>query len=186
MLSYHAEYAKIDRFSELVNLLGKKLLRINLPMIPGKWTECVAAYDHLKSLGVNVVPKPLIENFGVSATSMSLMYSTSQLSWIQSHADQIANISFYDKAGNVIQKTNASAMLARKQTNFKGWQCESSKNSLSIEFDGRVFDTYCKQRRELGSIYTGFSLRNDPMICEQNFCWCFPDIGATKYLPTAG
>lgn len=184
-LTFHAEFAKLDRFAEVCNLLYheyKKPGIINLTMIPKKWEECVDAVYRLRDMGFRVIPKPLVENFGFSATKVNSNYTPDQLSWISNSNKNsgFQNIAVYNNEHIMLYKTNPSELLSNKQTNFYGWRCYTNTQSLYINPDGSVFDTACKQRTYKGSIYTGYSLSNEPIVCSQNFCWCHSDIVRKK------
>lgn len=180
-LTFHAEFAKLDRFLETCVLIynqNNKPGRINLTMIPEKWDECINAFDVLTSAGIRVTAKPLVENFGFQADKVLSTYTKEQLQWISNSNKGISfkNIAVTDKDDVVLYKTNPSELISTKQTNFNGWQCFTNTQTLYIDGDGTVFDTACKQRNNKGNIYSTYDLNSSPMICEQNFCWCHADI----------
>ena len=60
------------------------------------------------------------------------------------------------------------------------YHLKNDEDRMYVDMDGSIFDTVCKQRTQTGSIYTGYTLPTEPMICKQNFCWCHSDINAKK------
>jgi len=185
VLTYHAEFAKLDRFMEtakLIYLTHKKSGKINLTMIPEKWDLCVDVYNKLKEAGLPVVPKPLVENFGFRSEKLISTYSKEHIEWItgSSNNNEYKTISVIGKDGNVLYNTNPSELLITDQTNFKGWNCWTNTRVLNIDFNGDVKDTACKQRELLGNISTGFTIPTEPKICRQDFCWCHSDIVPKK------
>jgi len=181
ILTYHIEYAKLERFKEIASACKNKLSRINLPMLPTRWSECMEVFNSLTASGFKVSPKVLLEDFGHTANKYLQGYNKEQLDWINSNQDAaVHTMKLIDIAGAAFNKTNPSELLAQKFTNFKGWECESPKWNVSILADGRVFDTACKQRKQLGTIMGGFTLDRSPVICEQHFCWCYSDLHSKK------
>jgi hypothetical protein len=90
------------------------------------------------------------------------------------------NIGFYDKSGKLLHKTTQAELMVNQQTNFNGWTCYTPKFYLHINWTGDVWDSSCKQRKHVGNIYDDFQVSTEPILCEQNFCWCFSDIRTTK------
>lgn len=185
ILTYHAEFAKLDRFLETAKLVyseNKNKGRVNLTMIPERWEECVRVYYTLKENNIPVSPKPLVENFGFNASNTIKSYTVNQLAWIskENNESSYKNIGFYDKKGNLLHKTDPAEMISAKQTNFNGWTCYTNTKVLYIDFNGNVADTACQQRKIIGSIYTKYYISEEPMLCKQNFCWCHADIAPKK------
>lgn len=183
ILTFHSEFATLDRFIQTAELCRPKLQRINLTMIPWMWEESVNVYETFKAAGLPVAPKPLVKDFGFKSSSLIDEYLPEQIKWIEqknTETIELKYIGLWDKSGNLIQKTNPSEMLSAGNTNFKGWQCHTPSKTLYINTNGDIFDTSCKQRRLLGTVYTGFELKTDPVTCLQNFCWCHSDISPLK------
>lgn len=186
VLTYHSEFANLDRFLEtakLVYLTHKRKGRINLTMIPEKWDICVNAYNKLKEAGLKVVAKPLVEDFGFKAEKLISGYTEEHVKWITEASKTVEYkiISVVGKNGEILGNTNPSELLITNQTNFKGWQCWTNTRVLNIGYGGGVKDTACKQREVLGDIYTGFTIPTEPKICYQDFCWCHSDIQPPKF-----
>lgn len=181
ILSYHAEFTKIDKFVNVAEACRSKLIRINLNMMPELWDTCVEAYHILTELNFPVSPKPLVENFGVWATSLSTKYTEDQIRWINDHTPVERDyIGLYDKDYNLIETSNPAKMIALGQTNFNGWECFTPTKTTYISFNGGVYTTSCPQRKQVGSIKEGFTIPTESVICEQNFCWCHSDISPPK------
>jgi organic radical activating enzyme len=185
MLTFHAEFADLERFfrtAELVFLKSKRKGAINLTMIPAHWDKCVAAHRRFTEAGMLVTVKPLLQNFATPEAELISDYSEDQSEWIKSNTNKITskNIAVYNKKDELLWKTTPAEMIINKQTNFSGWQCHTPTQYLSIHSDGEVFNTACKQRERVGSIYTDIKFDSEPIVCEQTFCWCFTDIQTKK------
>lgn len=185
ILTFHSEFATLDRFIETALLCKPNLHRINLTMIPWMWEESVKAYETFIEKGLPVTPKPLVKNFGFKSSSLIDEYLPEQVEWIRgkNNDSEIKYIGLYDSKGKLLRKTNPSEMLSSGETNFQGWECHTPAKTLYINTDGNIYDTSCKQRRLLGSVSTGFRLETDPITCQQDFCWCHSDISPLKIRP---
>mgnify|MGYP003654040527 CR=1 FL=1 len=153
ILTFHSEFANLDRFLATANLVykeHKRYGRVNLTMIPEKWDYCINVYNTLIEKKIPVIAKPLVD------------------------------IMLLDKDNNVIHNTSAPELLSSHNTDFREWECHTNTSRMYVDMDGSIFDTVCKQRTQTGSIYTGYTLPTEPMICKQNFCWCHSDINAKK------
>lgn len=185
LLTYHIEHAIYDRFLQTAKLIYQENNNpgfVHLVMIPKRWDDCVNVYNMLSSEGIKVIAKPVIENFGFAATSISNLYTQEQLVWISEHDDTeiVTTMALKDKDTKTLYEVSVAKLLTHKQTDFYNWECHAPLERLYINMDGRVFDTACGQRKCLGNIYQGFDLPDKPMICKQHFCWCQSDIMAKK------
>ena len=70
--------------------------------------------------------------------------------------------------------------IALKLNSWKGWKCAASQESLYIDYDGFIFVGNCRVKGPLGSIYDGFSLPKDWIICPLEYCSCGADIMIPK------
>jgi MoaA/NifB/PqqE/SkfB family radical SAM enzyme len=185
MLTFHAEFANLDRFFKTAELVYKESKRggaINITMIPAHWDKCVEAYHRFIDAGMLVTVKPLVDNFGYQSSSVISDYSPEQLEWIKEKTNKNTNKNFatYNSKNELLFKTTPAEMLARNQTNFNGWTCYTPTQFLYINAAGDAYNTSCKQREHVGNIYTEFRLTSEPTICKQNFCWCYMDIMTKK------
>ena len=70
--------------------------------------------------------------------------------------------------------------MGSNQNDFRGWECHASITRLLITPQGKVYDTQCKQQRLLGTIYDGFTIPTETIICQTASCWCYNDLEAKK------
>lgn len=181
ILTYHVEFANLDRFIGIAKACGRKLDRINLTMLAARWEECVSIYERLKLEGLPVVPKTLVKEFGAFATTTE-DYAAEQRQWLSVNKEQEKSISLimFDRNGKDVGRSTPSELLANKNTDFRGWICDVPMQSLYIDYTKKVFDSSCKQRRFLGTIDEGFDIPTTPVQCYTSFCWCHSDLMATK------
>jgi len=181
-LTYHTEFAQFDRFlatAELLFTTYKKIGRINLTMIPEKWEQCVEVYEKLLTANLQVIPKPLLEDFGIKATKISTAYTSEQLDWISSknQTEGYKSMKVLDKDGNLLYRTNQSELLSSKQTNFTDWLCYTNTQTMYIGMEGNIHMATCGQRIKIGTIYDeSYIIPTEPFVCKQKFCWCHSDI----------
>lgn len=181
-LTFHSEFANLDRFVETALLCKDKIRQINLTMIPWLWEESVNAYNTFTEKNLPVSAKPLVKDFGFRASSLIDDYLPEQIEWIKEKNKKpgLKYIGLYNSTGDLIKNTNPSEMLIEENTDFLGWECYTPTKVLYINPNGDMFNTACKQRKKVGTIYTGFEVENTPISCEQNFCWCHSDIAPLK------
>jgi MoaA/NifB/PqqE/SkfB family radical SAM enzyme len=185
VLTYHAEFANLDRFIKTADLIfnvKKKSGAINLTMNPELWDTCVSVYNTLIANNLSVNVKVLLEDFGYKSSRMIPAYTAEQIVWIHAHTKKSTDksIGIYNKADIKINSTNSYELLALKQTDFSGWTCYNPTKYLDIDWNGTVHDSACAQRRNVGSIYTDFTIATEPVLCRTNFCWCHGDIQTKK------
>lgn len=183
-LSYHVEFTKLERFLETAKLIfhiSKRRGIINLVMKHDRWAECIEVYAAILDAGLPVTAKPEMTTLGPNAV-ISFGYTEEQRVWLaKMGTTQTTNkIVILDKNLQIIDTTNPTLLLASNQNNFVGWECHASITRMLITPQGEVYDTQCKQRRLLGTIYNGFTIPTEPMICKTSTCWCYNDLQAKK------
>ena len=183
-LSYHIEFTNLERFLETAKLIfhiSKRLGIINLVMKHDRWDECIQTYAVIKDAGLPVTAKPEMTTLGFNAV-ISPNYTEDQRQWLtkMSTTQQIDGITMLDKNNKIIDTTNPTHLLSSNQNNFTGWECHASITRMLITPQGKVYDTQCQQQRLLGTIYDGFTIPTDPMICKTSYCWCYNDLSAKK------
>jgi hypothetical protein len=187
VFSYHMEWTKFDRFIEVAKLYKEKLQRVNLPMLPSRFEECMDVYFRLCDEGLPVSAKPIVENFGVAANRVSSVYLPRHLKWIEMHnEDRLANnlkvsyLNDWEDPDNKFEITSASQLLAKGLTNFKGLSCATPTEFMTVDFDGTIWDRSCQQRKAIGTLKDGWTVPKYMETCEQDFCWCHTDINTEK------
>jgi hypothetical protein len=182
ILTAHPEYVDIQRFLKVIQILGTRLIRVNVPMKPDEWDKCYGIYHELKANGVKVIPKVLLQDFGFTADKVLDAYTPEQLAWIKDHQEANVHTMRIKYECGKERNTNPGELLASEQgTNFKGWSCNTPAEFMGVDADGTIYNSMCKQRQVVGHIDTGIDRqKQQPMICEQNFCWCYSDIHTKK------
>lgn len=183
-LSYHVEFTKLERFLETAKLIfqiSKRRGIINMVMKHDRWDECIIAYNAIKAAGLNITAKTEMTTLGPTAV-ISPHYTKEQRDWLDATSQtQPANrIVLLDKDNRLVGTTNPTNLLASNQNDFRGWECHASITRLLITPQGKVYDTQCKQQRLLGTIYDGFTIPTETIVCQTASCWCYNDLEAKK------
>lgn len=150
-------------------------------MIPSRWEECLSVHSRLVENKISVTPKVLLEDFGFTTSKVLSGYTQDQLDWISSNQERaVQSLKFVSKDGSVLKYISPAELLATKISNFVGWKCYTPSKFIGIDADGSVYDSSCKQRKKLGSIYEGFTFVGEPVMCETQVCWCYSDLNVKK------
>ena len=100
-----------------------------------------------------------------------------------SHPDSITYenkiIRHYQQDGKFVD-LSVDQTIALKKNSWKGWKCAASQESLYIDYDGFVFVGNCRVDGPVGSIFDGFSLPDQWIVCPKDFCACGADIMIPK------
>jgi len=183
-LSYHIEFTKLERFlktAELIFQIAKRPGIINMVMKHDRWDECIIAYNAIKAAGLAVTAKAEMTTLGPTAV-VSPHYKKEHRAWLAatSQSETHNNLVVFNKDNRFMGSTNPTELLATNQNDFRGWECHASITRLLIVPQGKVYDTQCKQQRLLGTIYDGFTLATEPVVCRTAACWCYNDLEAKK------
>lgn len=191
-LTYHVERARYDDYAKVCEILGNKLGKIHLPMVPDLWDHCVEAYTHLSiQRKFVVVPKVLFKDFDSleDGSNRQYDYTQDQLDWIKLHAPpENKHLSVLDDAK--WEKMSPQQLITNQTNHFKGWYCRAGIDMLTIGFTGNVYKGACAQDGILGNVYDADSLSaiqlptsKEHTVCTKEVCWCVTDIAATKWKP---
>ncbi len=182
ILTAHPEYVDVQKFMELTRLLDTRLIRVNLPMMPDRWDQCLSMYETFRQAGVKILPKVLLEDFGHTAEKHLSTYTLPQLAWISSHQEPDVHTMKLIRFNGDVKGTNPGELLSSEGgTNFNGWECHTPKDFMGVDADGSIYDTMCKQRRLIGHINDDTLVRPaQPVTCEQTYCWCYSDLHTRK------
>jgi MoaA/NifB/PqqE/SkfB family radical SAM enzyme len=106
-----------------------------------------------------------------------MRYHPDDLQWIIDNSSTVnANCVIDDK-----DLLHANDVIKLHLNKFKGWSCNVGLESLMINWDGDVHRATCRVGGSLGNIYNDtFSIPNNPIICDRNWCTCAADIPITK------
>ena len=185
ILSFHPEYADIDHFLEICNLLCEKYRVGVFLMMPAEHYEYIRnIFENLKKEKFNkaTVIIKLVDDWK-NGTGLDKNYTTEMLEFSKNKIKQL-NPPKKDISRTLVaddREVKVRDLINSNQTNFKGWHCWIGKDILNIEADGSVYGSQCKVRGPLGHIDTGIEIPTAPTVCTKNYCLCGSDVIIDKY-----
>jgi organic radical activating enzyme len=183
-LSYHLEYANLDRFIAIADLIynvHKKLGKICLMMLPDRWDECIAVYNILVAAGFSVTTKAIMDNW----QTVNERYTSEQISWISESAYPVDKwVRIYNHNDEIIYRTDPAEMVSKNMNRYTGWTCHVPNTYVRIDEIGNVSNTCCNQGANLSNIFTGFTLSKEPIICKLPMCTTYSDLEGIKSSPS--
>lgn len=182
IFTYHSEYAKLDKFIEIVRMFDPRLIMVYIPMNIATWDICVKAYETLTAMGIRAIPKTIFEDFGNGGANVVIMYSKSQREFINNAATATINKAVASAADREVilplyippkappkkqlnhrtieifrddgsvQQTTPQNLIINKLNDFRGMSCNAGIDFLLIGYNGDVFKANC-QREVIANIY---------------------------------
>ena len=189
ILTYHIEFAGLDHFVSVVNLLMEREVttHINVTMLPDRFDECAEhAYALLsRCQGTSIALKPLTVDF----REKLYPYTNSQKEMMQKAMPPPAKVNAFRGAMRLYyqdgtwQAVQPGELILLEQNHWCSWICNAGLESLAIRADGQVYRAACKQGGALGNLNdTEFSLPKTSVRCAKNTCSCIADIRIGKWL----
>lgn len=193
-ISVHLEYADVDHIGKVIEIMsehtGVAVLILLSPEDPQKAINFVERLRD-KDLTCRIFLKAVAHRWDGDNTPYE---------YTQDVLDYVDNWYYWKKNSNAVKSklgydwvidgkpaevgTGHKLVIQRKNT-FKGWHCNIIRNRLNIRINGDVFGASCKTAGKycIGNINTGLQLDaipNLPIVCENDFCPCVPDIKIPK------
>jgi len=195
VLTFHPESAKIEHFERVVQLLSASIrTHVNVTAPPAFFESALAVFERLGRLcpDTTMLLKPLLVDFG----DQLYPYSAEQLE-ILTHSQREARVrrSSYDPRGDMLvtyadgssARKGPSTFVADGTNQWFGWECDVGLELLSIDMDGRIYRSLCREGGELGHISDpgSFALPVQPVACTRDRCSCLLDIMTSRRKPVA-
>lgn len=194
-LSFHPEFADIDHFINVVNVLHNRYPLTIYLMLVYPHLECIKSiYEKLKDYNVNV-------------TIMSVVNKTTNdhsgiISKFQEY-DDFAKTTFTNKSilpeKMLYYRTYVSDgideipikvqnFINEGKDKFKGWDCFMGRDTLNIHPNGDIYGSSCSSGPCYGNINNLdlINISNSPFVCPHEYCGCGTDVEIEKRLkPTS-
>jgi organic radical activating enzyme len=200
-LSFHPEQGDANHFFEVVKLLNEvTTVHVNIMMLPEQFEGLYQLASRIASEveHISIAMQPLFENmdgkiYGYSQEQKEIL-DTQELPWGQ-------NIK-YNRSPDLIRKVYRGEMsklladgtretisppelIARRENNWFGWQCQIGIENLVIDAVGNIKRGWCGVGGILGMIQDpNFKFPVNPITCNVTNCYCGLDIMATKFRST--
>lgn len=188
MLSYHPEYANINHFIDIANVMDCPVI-VNLMISPDNFdTMKNVALELYNTNKISVWPKVILDKTSDinNITNNVISYTNEQKDFIE-HWPYFVNVD--DRKmhrGEILfdgKVTTANKLILNKLNQHKGWECYAGLDMINVDFYGNVYRANCEQGGSLGHI-SNFTLPKNTIICQKDSCNCLSDIYLRKSLPS--
>ena len=184
-LSWHYEEMDDDHFYEVAKIMQHKAsVSIPLMVVPANYERAVKLYERLKDLNVEITPK--FTRTSIHGHSY-FEYTDEQRDWIQN--------SYYSKMKpfgidweiprNLHfngEKKKFMTVLDQGLHKFKGYMCTAGLKRLMIEPNGNMKRCTKNVGGSIGNLFTGYTLPDDPILCNYEACPCKLDAVVEKWI----
>lgn len=183
-LSYHLEYANLDKFNEIVKEISQdKVVTVNVSMIVDKFDECLeVAKEISQNQNTFVCLKALTDIktgklYDYTKQQLVMMSNVSKPEIQTTYNKHSVNL-YGLKSDGTLEKQIAQALISNKQNSYKGWKCWKGVQYIRINENGDLFRGACDLgKTSCGSIYDKrIILPADPTVCENDFCFCLTNL----------
>lgn len=185
-ISVHLEFANIDHIYKVSELLHKKTNLTILLLADKKNFKLIKNNaDKFTNLECTVFIKPVRDQNGKAQE-----YNAEELEFIKNFKHRKANFPRLPVPTNFVidgeekPYSYGLELISKNLHKFEGWKCGLGKTRLTIWHDGKIGLAHCNTARNLnvGNIYDEtYSIPNDPVICDTEFCPCVADIRIPKW-----
>lgn len=192
-LSFHAEFAPIDHFCEVVATLCRDVAtHVNVMMHPDEthWVTCLGVARRVCVIGnASISLQPLLHDLANERYD----YSAEQ-QYVFDHQASLFNV-HYDKPFNSYYRGSMLAMqddkalraippndfISSDTNNWLGWECWTGVEQLAVDKDGTIWRGWCRVGGRLGNVHDPeLVLPLTPVVCDKSRCHCNFDIMCTK------
>jgi len=184
-LSWHNEEANDDHFVEVAKIMQHKAcVSIPLMIVPNTFERAKKLFDRLKELNVEITPKFVRTNIHGHSY---FEYTQEQRDWITTNYHNKMKPFPIDWKFPQTLHFNGEPMKFMKVLDkglhkFKGYTCTAGIKRISVEVDGNIRRCTKNVGGSLGNIHTGYTLPEDPIICDYAACPCKLDAVVEKWI----
>jgi hypothetical protein len=193
-ITHHTEFADPVHTLTVADLVvsNGKMALVQLTMIPALWDLCI---EHLNIISKSIHQfqidvKPLRINFGARLYD----YSDEQLNIFKQlyrHPANMPHIDLINMESKFLFSDNTEVpiryqdLITTKENSWVGWKCWAGVDIISIKQDGSIqIGGACRvmQSGLSNKLITDTDLvfPSDPVICNQEWCSCGPDMETRK------
>lgn len=193
-LTYHPEFANLDRFVAVVALAsGQAETHVNVTAPPDRFDQAILAAETVARSceRVSILLKPMFVDFGPDLYP----YSDAQLEALRTRRFVTA----IAKPGSVIRGemrviyddgeervVSPQTLIVTGANRWRGWECDVGLELISVDVRGDVYRGVCREGGALGNIADLESLKlpTAPIRCGRASCTCLLDVMTSRRLPT--
>jgi len=205
LLSFHLEFANLDKFIEVIKFLEKdsnRKVHLNVMIIPGRFEECYKAAVKIKKQSLaSISLQRLLENHTTENDTLypytdeekRRMIEFKTKRYLKRSVKKVISYVLGDKAyearGKMLKTledksskpVSTDELVTSGQSRFKNWECMAGVENLAIDWHGNITRGQCGVGGMLGNIKDeDLNLDIKPIICNRDFCYCGFDLLCTK------
>jgi MoaA/NifB/PqqE/SkfB family radical SAM enzyme len=186
-LSFHPEYADIEHFLKVIELLHERYqVWVYLMLVPPHLDTVKKLFEELKRFKVNATVNSIVSiselHAGVVGNDPEYEKFAAGAHLRQSEIFNGIPYGTYITDGIQTTRIQTQDLINTKQDAFKGWDCYIGRDTLNIKPNGDVYGSSCASGPCYGNIYSQekIVIPNIPFSCPHNFCGCGTDIEIEK------
>lgn len=181
-LTYHQEFADLDHFQKVVEVLSQHVLvHVNFTMIPERFEEIYESASKLATLfNVSLTLKALRINF----QSELYPYEPEQLKRMKAfRGTGVYKPSSHHRgmmrkvyADGTQEPKAPSNFIVDGDNQWLGWKCWIGIQQMCVKPNGDLYRGICKVGGKLGNIREEYTFPDEPVICNKQHCSCVTDV----------
>lgn len=190
-LSIHLEYADVEHISNVIEIMSKTARVAVLILVCKETSEIALKFANglkAKDLTCKIFLKKIENRW--EDTDVSDPIDTSILNWKYIKENKIAKGSTIGQNWLIDDKLEGPGtghrLVMQNKARFKGWSCNIIKHRLVINQFGDIYGAVCATAKQycIGNINSSGIILDKipdlPVICQDDFCSCIPDIRIPK------
>lgn len=184
-LSWHNEEADDDHFYEVAKIMQHKAnVSVPLMMVPTVFERAKKLFYRLSDLDIEITPK-------FTRTAIGGIdyfdYTDEQKEWITTHYHNKMrpfpiDWKFPQNLHFNGEKMKFMKVLEKGLHHFKGYTCTAGIRRLMVEVDGEIKRCTKNVGGSLGNLFTGYTLPDEPIVCDYTACPCKLDAVVEKWI----
>jgi len=176
IISVHKEFCDLDHIDNVVSLLlnSDNSYPINVEILipvterPDHWKWGIDALHHYRSEFNLGNLQMLYSNF---ARGSDIYFPYSEPQWAQYAELHGVSIPKSVDENNKLDRYNTVDLKVRDPLNFQGAKCYAGIDTLTIDYNGRVWRGWCAHGGPIGSIYElPIQFPTEPIVCGLSRC----------------
>lgn len=189
-LSYHPhshDEGWVDRALEAWKRVPDTIVRIMMPA--DRWEQCMVIYDQLKETGIGI-DVVRIQDWGAETYNYTKIQdqffantpSTGSATMPPTGTPGFKSEAYVEDQSIPLPYHWPVLLVNTENNRFRGWECDIGKDSLFLQFDGKIRKANCEQDGWFASIQdpTTWQWPTTSTVCQQTECQCITDVRTSK------
>ena len=184
-LSWHNEEADDDHFVKVAEIMQHKAsVSVPLMIVPDTFERAKVLYERLTKLNVEITPK--FVRTSIHGHSY-FEYTDEQREWITTkYFNKMKPFGIKWKFPQTLRfdgkEIKFMKVLDQGLHKFEGYTCTAGIKRFMVEPDGNILRCTKRVGGSLGNINTGYTLPDDPIVCNYKACPCKLDAVVEKWI----